>query len=68
VYRGDGVGKHLVVEGVGWLREVGARTVIVGVAEGNDRALSFYRRLGFLPRTTLLALPGKVEADGTPSG
>jgi ribosomal protein S18 acetylase RimI-like enzyme len=43
------VGARLVDEVDRWAREQGARSMRLGVIEGVDAAVAFYRRLGFEP-------------------
>src|SRR5262249_25944453 len=45
--RGRGVGDALVNAVIEWAREQQASTVALGVLEGNERAVAFYRRHGF---------------------
>lgn len=45
--RGQGVGDTLVAEVERWARSVGADRFVLAVVADNDRARSFYRRLGF---------------------
>jgi ribosomal protein S18 acetylase RimI-like enzyme len=45
--RRQGVGEGLVAEVVGWARSWGARSVLLGLTEGNEAAEAFYRGLGF---------------------
>ena len=47
-WRRLGVGARLVEEVVSWARSWSARSVILGVTQGND-AERFYERLGFVP-------------------
>jgi ribosomal protein S18 acetylase RimI-like enzyme len=47
--RGRGVGDALVNAVIEWAREQQASTVALGVLEGNERAVAFYRRHGFIP-------------------
>ena len=37
-----------------WARDMGCYTVTLNVWEGNDRAMAFYRSLGFEPRKTIM--------------
>jgi GNAT superfamily N-acetyltransferase len=45
--RRAGVGRALLDAIDDWARPWGARQVVLWVVAGNDRALDFYRRLGF---------------------
>ena len=46
-YRAQGVGRRLVEQVVTWSKERSARRVVLWVTEGNDSAVSLYRRSGF---------------------
>jgi len=47
--RGRGAGDALVNAVIEWAREQQASSVVLGVLEGNERAVAFYRRHGFIP-------------------
>jgi RimJ/RimL family protein N-acetyltransferase len=47
--RGRGVGNVLVNAVIEWAHEQQASRVTLGVLEGNERAVAFYRRNGFIP-------------------
>lgn len=49
--RGAGAGRRLMEAACAWLDERGCRTVEVNVVHGNEEALRFYAKLGFLPRS-----------------
>jgi ribosomal protein S18 acetylase RimI-like enzyme len=55
-YRSQGVGERLVKEFLGWCREQGAERVSVTAYAANEGAVSFYKRLGFLPKSITLEL------------
>jgi ribosomal protein S18 acetylase RimI-like enzyme len=55
--RGQGIGTALMRRAMGWLRKRKAKSIIIGVAAGNEQALGFYAKLGFYPRAILLAKP-----------
>jgi ribosomal protein S18 acetylase RimI-like enzyme len=55
--RGRGVSDALAKAVIEWAREQQASTVTLGVLEGNERAVAFYRRHGFIP---VGANPGAV--------
>jgi len=55
-YRQYGYGKRLVENGIVWMREQGCGKITVGVAEGHEDVIGFYRSLGFFPRMTYLQL------------
>jgi ribosomal protein S18 acetylase RimI-like enzyme len=50
-YRGEGVGTELAASFLAWAKERGVDRVAVTVAPKNERALRFYRRLGFVARS-----------------
>jgi ribosomal protein S18 acetylase RimI-like enzyme len=50
-YRGGGAGTRLMELALGWLREQGICEISIRVAAGNEEALPFYAKFGFLPRT-----------------
>ncbi|MDQ6909454.1 MAG: GNAT family N-acetyltransferase [Actinomycetota bacterium] len=45
--QGRGLGRHLALDGLHWLRRRRVRRAIVNTQTGNRGALSFYRHLGF---------------------
>ncbi len=45
--QGRGLGRHLALDGLHWLRRRRIRRAIVNTQKGNEAALSFYRHLGF---------------------
>jgi len=45
--QGRGVGTRLLVDGLMWLRAVGAQEIAVNTQKGNEAALALYRRIGF---------------------
>ena len=47
--RGRGVGDALLKAVIEWVREQQASRVALGVMEGNERAVAFYHRHGFIP-------------------
>ncbi|MFO7594854.1 MAG: GNAT family N-acetyltransferase [Desulfocurvibacter africanus] len=49
-YRGMEIGERLMRDALDWLEAQGATSLLVAVVHGNDRALQWYRRLGFAPR------------------
>ena len=46
-YRGQGIGKNLLVQGASWARTQGATELGLSVRDGNYEALDFYERIGF---------------------
>ena len=59
--RGTGAAAALVEQVVAWAADDGAASVYLWVAEGNDRALRLYRRLGFEPTDETGPLPSAPE-------
>jgi GNAT superfamily N-acetyltransferase len=55
--RSAGIGALLVDEFAAWARDAGASTLQVTAYAANDRALAFYERIGFTPRSVVLARP-----------
>lgn len=53
-YRSFGLGDKLMKNSLKWLNDKGVKTKIIGVAEGNESALSFYERYGFYKRRIVL--------------
>lgn len=52
--RGFGLGDKLMTRALKWLDKNGADNKIIGVAEGNEKVLEFYKRYGFYKRTVIL--------------
>jgi GNAT superfamily N-acetyltransferase len=46
-FRGKGIGKQLMIAAETHARHVGARRLLLGVYNRNDRAVAFYERFGF---------------------
>jgi GNAT superfamily N-acetyltransferase len=55
--RGNGIGERIVGAAADALRSEGVTHLSVGYIEGNDRAASFYERLGFRPLERVVAMP-----------
>ena len=55
--RGQGVGSELMRRGLAWLSACGAKSKLIVVAHGNEKALGFYARFGFKPNTIHLREP-----------
>jgi ribosomal protein S18 acetylase RimI-like enzyme len=45
--RRSGLGRHMMQKAEGWLRQRGVVKLNLMVRNGNDRALNFYRQLGY---------------------
>ncbi|GIH13717.1 GNAT family N-acetyltransferase [Rugosimonospora africana] len=59
-YRGQGVGTGLVAAFARWAADSGAQRLAVTAYAANERAIAFYRRHGFTPRS--LSLESGVDA------
>ncbi len=46
-FHGSGTGKRLMEEAIAGARGMGKKRLLLGVHEGNERALGFYERAGF---------------------
>lgn len=53
-YRHYGLGDKLINSALEWLNSNEVKTKIIGVAEGNENALGFYKRYGFYKRRVIL--------------
>ena len=53
-HRGRGVGHAMMTRTMEWFDGEGVRTVTLDVIDGNDAAIRFYERFGFVPRTVRL--------------
>lgn len=52
--RGHGLGDELMERSMKWIHSNGAKSTIIGVADGNEEVLKFYERYGFKKRTIIL--------------
>jgi ribosomal protein S18 acetylase RimI-like enzyme len=57
---GHGLGRALVLDGLGWLRRRGVERVVVNTQEANARALRLYEQLGFRRQAGGLAVLKKT--------
>lgn len=55
-YRSQGVGRQLVERFLEWIREQGGERVSVTAYAANERAIAFYRKMGFAPKSLTLEL------------
>jgi ribosomal protein S18 acetylase RimI-like enzyme len=62
-YQGGGVGRELVQRAIDEAKSRGARRVLLGVYSGNERAIGFYQRLGFVTVGTRRFRVGTREYD-----
>lgn len=53
-YRKYGLGDSIMKRALKWLEEKGAKSKMIGVAEGNEEVLEFYKKYGFYKRTIIL--------------
>lgn len=53
-YRGRGFGDMLIKRSLEWMDEKGVNKKTVRVSAGNQKAVSFYERYGFRPRSLML--------------
>lgn len=53
-YRKQGIGDLLLRTALDWMDTQSVEDKVISVAFGNDSALDFYRRYGFLPRLVVL--------------
>ncbi|NKB69893.1 MAG: GNAT family N-acetyltransferase [Candidatus Latescibacteria bacterium] len=53
-YRRKGIGRALIEAPCGWFDAEGLRHRKVGVVAGNEAAIPFYQRFGFVPSATVL--------------
>ena len=59
-FRGPGIGRALMLEFLRWSEEQEAESVELGVFFSNERAIAFYRSLGFAP--TLMTMERVMRA------
>lgn len=62
--QGRGVGRALVMDGLGWLRRWRCTRCLVNTQVGNDTALALYRTVGFVAEPTGLAVLGRGTGSG----
>ena len=60
-YRGHGFGDELIKRSLEWMDKKGVKKKTVRVAVGNQDAMSFYERYGFLPRSITLEQTANQE-------
>ena len=54
VHRNEKIGEKLIEKAESWLKQKGAIKILVCVAEGNESAIGFYHKKGYLHRITVL--------------
>ena len=57
-HRGRGIGEELMRRSVEWLKDRGAKRILLTVTPGNDSVIGFYERFGFRPRKIVMELDG----------
>ncbi|MBN1499787.1 MAG: GNAT family N-acetyltransferase [Spirochaetes bacterium] len=55
-FRKHGYGKELAERSIKWLKSNNCKNISVSVAEGHESVFSFYEKLGFYPRKTVLQM------------
>ncbi|GAA0179575.1 GNAT family N-acetyltransferase [Clostridium sediminicola] len=53
-YRKYGLGDRLMKRAIEWLNNYGVKKKIIGVAEGNENVLEFYKKYGFFKKVVIL--------------
>ncbi len=53
-YRGQGIGEELMERALIYLNDNNSKKKIIGVAEGNEEVLNFYKKFKFYKRTIIL--------------
>lgn len=53
-YRGKQIGSQLVKRALEWMDGLGAVSIVVSVANGNEQVIDFYSNFGFFPRSIIL--------------
>ena len=53
-YRRAGIGSELITQTLQWFEDQECETICVGIAQGNETALDFYRKFSFVERTIFM--------------
>jgi diamine N-acetyltransferase len=53
-FRGQQIGRELVLKSLDWLRENDCKPIRLAVSFGHEDVIGFYEKLGFFPRMTVL--------------
>ena len=53
-HRRTGIGSQLISFAIDWLEKEGCETIRVGIVEGNEAAIGFYKRFGFAERMLVM--------------
>ena len=62
-FRGCGIGTELMRRALAWFRTTAATSLVVSVMHGNDKAVAFYRRFGFQPRTVVMKISPSNDGE-----
>jgi diamine N-acetyltransferase len=57
-FRRFGIGKEFMSRSLEWFNQNGIQDIKISVALGNEEALPFYEKFGFVPRTYILKKKG----------
>jgi len=57
-----GIGDHLILNALNWMKELSVTRILVQVMVGNEEVQPFYHRHGFLPRTMIMM---KIDENDT---
>lgn len=60
-YRRQGIGRQLVYKAIEKLRNTGITKCFLLVYDNNDKAVNFWRNIGFAPRTNLMLMARPIE-------
>ena len=64
-YRRNGIGDNLIRSALRWLKEQAVNRIIVQVMVGNEESHPFYKKHGFLPRTTIMMKINENDTSGS---
>ena len=66
--RKNGVGRKLMLNTLDWMKEQQCQSIAILVAEGNEKAFSFYEQFGFKPKATLLRMLTDLKEEKISDG
>ena len=64
-YRHCGIGDQLISNSLKWMKELSVTRIIVQVMIGNEEVHPFYKKYGFLPRTTIMMRIDENDTSGS---
>ena len=64
-YRRSGIGDHLITNALNWMKELSVTRILVQVMVGNEEVHPFYKKYGFLPRTTVMMRIDENDTSGS---